>query len=353
MFGGIFDNRDTDVGVIICAIVGAVLAVGFYIVVDVAVPHKSIPYQILCERGWFPYAMIFIFFTAMINLALKLFKLNAQYSSFGLNLLMTGETRNLRFAEAENILGRIKSINESMRESILVKRIKRALMRFISAGSSSEVGDIMKEQSEIDMGRMDVSFSAVKFFVWVIPVIGFLGTVWGISLSISSFADVISAANDFAVVKTELGKVTDHLGVVFQNTFLALLLSIMLMFSMSWVQKKEEHFLSEVEEFCLENLVNKIDWVSLSDSKDKKSDNAMTSILQEISNKLTQGNGAPGGMAADAGKTNDKLIEALQALPQAQDMKRMQTDLRMVMEGIRITMNDLRTTLDEINSNSK
>ena len=44
---------------------------------------------------------------------------------------------------------------------------------------------MLKSQSEIDATMVDSSYVLIKVFIWAIPILGFIGTVLGISEAVS------------------------------------------------------------------------------------------------------------------------------------------------------------------------
>ncbi len=99
---------------------------------------------------------------------------------------------------------------------------------------------------------MKGSFSLSRFMVWAIPIMGFIGTVWGISNGISHFSDAMSSTNSVtdvsSMLKDNLPLVTSSLATAFDTTLLALLLSIPLMMLMLTLEKSEEAYLIDLDE---------------------------------------------------------------------------------------------------------
>lgn len=96
------------------------------------------------------------------------------------------------------------------------------------------------------------SYSLSRFMVWAIPIMGFIGTVWGISNGIAHFSSAMTATSSVgdvsAMLKENLPLVTNSLATAFDTTLLALLLSIPLMMIMIWLEKQEESYLIDLEE---------------------------------------------------------------------------------------------------------
>ena len=105
---------------------------------------------------------------------------------------------------------------------------------------------------------MKGSFSLSRFMVWAIPIMGFIGTVWGISNGIAHFSDAMTSTNSVtdvtAMLKESLPLVTSSLATAFDTTLLALLLSIPLMMLMLSLEKDEEAYLIDLDETWFHNI---------------------------------------------------------------------------------------------------
>lgn len=106
--------------------------------------------------------------------------------------------------------------------------------------------------------QMKGSFSLPRFMVWAIPILGFIGTVWGISNGIAHFSDAMTSTNSVtdvsAMLKENLPLVTNSLATAFDTTLLALLLSIPLMMLMLTLEKDEEAYLIDLDEIWFHDI---------------------------------------------------------------------------------------------------
>jgi len=100
--------------------------------------------------------------------------------------------------------------------------------------------------------QMKGSYALPRFMIWAIPILGFIGTVWGISNGIAHFSDAMTSTNSVtdvsAMLKENLPLVTNSLATAFDTTLLALLLSIPLMMFMLNLEKEEEAYLIDLDE---------------------------------------------------------------------------------------------------------
>jgi len=119
------------------------------------------------------------------------------------------------------------------------------------ANTESEVGVFEREY-------MDASYALPRFMIWAIPILGFIGTVWGISNGIAGFSSAMTNVDSVTAVSTTLKDtlpiVTSSLAAAFDTTFLALLLSIPLMLMMTWFEKAEDNYLMTLDELWLYEL---------------------------------------------------------------------------------------------------
>ena len=97
--------------------------------------------------------------------------------------------------------------------------------------SNKEIYSILIE-NKFDLFQLDLSF--IKYISWAIPSIGFIGTVRGIGEALSQAAEAIDG---------DITGMTTSLGVAFNSTFTALLLSIILMFFITRIEYKQDNLI--------------------------------------------------------------------------------------------------------------
>ena len=86
----------------------------------------------------------------------------------------------------------------------------------------------------------------IRYLAWAIPSIGFIGTVRGIGRALSLA---------YQAVEGDITGVTESLGVAFNSTFVALLLSLVLMFLVHQLQLMQERLVLESESYCDDRLI--------------------------------------------------------------------------------------------------
>ena len=95
--------------------------------------------------------------------------------------------------------------------------------------------------------RHEESFTIPRYIGWAVPVLGFIGTVLGISLAADGIRKLIASESGLSGLSFELGAAIAPLGIAFDTTLIALSLSVLLMLSLTLVQRSEERALNTLE----------------------------------------------------------------------------------------------------------
>jgi biopolymer transport protein ExbB/TolQ len=247
----------TDVPFLSSGLAGAALTAAFYLMI--VYPLRGTYFaDLFSDRGWVPYAVALMAGWSAVILAHKYRLLREQEAVLADELLASEFGDDIGPDTTAGPLRHLEARSERSPRSFVVTRLIRALRHFRAHGSIRDVVDQLGQQAHSDSGTVDASYTLVRTFIWAIPILGFIGTVLGIGSSVSGFSDSVLGAADLGVMKQSIGAVTTGLGVAFDTTLLALVVSILVMFPASWLQKAERGFLSRVEEYCDEHLIRRL-----------------------------------------------------------------------------------------------
>jgi biopolymer transport protein ExbB/TolQ len=140
----------------------------------------------------------------------------------------------------------IQALPDEQRGLLLPRALVGALQRF---GATRNVQDVSSSTHTLvasEAERLESELSMVRYIAWAIPSIGFIGTVRGIGAAL---------AQAHRAVDGDISGVTQNLGVAFNSTFIALLISIVLMFLVHQLQLLQERLIFEAETYCDEHLI--------------------------------------------------------------------------------------------------
>lgn len=225
----------------------------------ILVPAKDTYFGALfLDRGWVPFAMTLLMFWAGTMLVIKWLKYLEQKSAMLVDVLPTDLSEEISTENLDQFAAGVQKLPEKQRKSFLVNRVLRGLEHFRVRKNAGEVSELLQSQSEIDGNNVDSSYSLLKVFVWAIPILGFIGTVIGISAAVGSFSGSLADSSDISKLKESLNDVTKGLATAFDTTLVALVMSLVIKFPMSAMQKAENGLLNWVDEYCNENLIKRL-----------------------------------------------------------------------------------------------
>lgn len=186
------------------------------------------------------------FFWSWFEVKEKLGVIARERKAFKLNLVPTSEKHVFMPSDINNL--KFKLIEFEKKEKyVLSDLLKKACTKYRTSGSLSELIDIVSIQIEVSQEKSEGDQSVIRYLTWVIPSIGFVGTVLGISQAL-----IVANSGDMDMI-------TSLLGVAFDTTLIALVLSIVIMWFVHQLQEETDRFHSDLKEFVIENLINKIE----------------------------------------------------------------------------------------------
>ena len=162
------------------------------------------------------------------------------------------DDRNLDVGTLDKIKDSIKK-RRFAKDAFLPRMITRTIDQYRISGKEDQAISVLNSSLEHYMHEIDLRYSILRYLTWLIPSLGFIGTVMGIMFALQYAGVPANAeADDF------LYQVTSRLGVAFTTTLLALIMSAVLVLIQSLVQSKEERALNEAGQYCLDNLILRI-----------------------------------------------------------------------------------------------
>ncbi len=222
------------------------------------VPESRIA-ELFVERGWVPYAISFVSAWALALLAAKRLRLAREKKLLERDwLARAGEPAAIAPGEIDAMLARLASQPLFVPDAFLARRIVRALRHFQARQRVVEVVEFLAVESRSDEGRIDASYGLIRVFIWAVPTLGFIGTVIGIGAAVAGFSTTLETATSIDAMRASIESVTGGLGVAFDTTLLALVMSILIMFPSSALQRLEEGFLGQVDDYCAEHVVRRL-----------------------------------------------------------------------------------------------
>jgi biopolymer transport protein ExbB/TolQ len=126
--------------------------------------------------------------------------------------------------------------------------IDLSVLQAQASRSVDQTVSVLNATLELIAHRVDLRYQLLRYLSWVIPTVGFIGTVVGIASALG----LVDPEN------MQIRLVTGSLAVAFDTTVIALLWSAIIVLLLGIVQKEEELAVNRAGSYCLKNLINRL-----------------------------------------------------------------------------------------------
>jgi biopolymer transport protein ExbB/TolQ len=258
---GFRGGRFTSANKTLAFLLGLLLTAVFYggiVLADRQWPQARWLTAMFLQRGICPYPTMLFFFWALVILFLKSKKLRLQTAALDLAAVPQQPEFVLTPRSARTVLERIHTLVDSTGHFVLLNRIERALSNLQNIGRVGDVSEILQTQAGYDEEQMASSYTLVQGLTWAIPVLGFIGTVLGLSQAIAAFGGALQTGTDFSLLKNSLQAVTGGLATAFETTLIALVAALIIQLRSTMLQAREGEFLDACNDYCHAHIVAKL-----------------------------------------------------------------------------------------------
>lgn len=211
------------------------------------------------DRSTYPFTvqnlMWIVFALGLGELIVRARDAAAERAELVAGYLPEDETTLLQSLELRRIYGAARQANQPGSPSsgrFLPRLIQRTVTQFQTTKSIDQANALLNSSIELYLHEIDLRYSMIRYVVWAIPTLGFIGTVIGISLALA-FAGSVDLQDP-----SLLAELTKRLAVAFNTTLLALVMSAFLVLLQHVVQASEERVLNQSGQYCLDNLINRL-----------------------------------------------------------------------------------------------
>ncbi|HJN08373.1 MAG TPA: MotA/TolQ/ExbB proton channel family protein [Pirellulaceae bacterium] len=199
-----------------------------------------------------------LMFWSFAILILKSRHLARQKSAMLMDLLPNEISQEITVTSLDKFVAHIHSLPAEAHESILVNRVLRGIEHFRVRKSAAETVTMMESQSAIDASNIAASYTIIKVFIWAMPILGFIGTVMGVSSAVAGLSATLENAAEVSAVTESMKGVFGGLGTAFDTTLIALVMSLIVKIPTSAMQKNEDGLVTIADEYCNENLLRRL-----------------------------------------------------------------------------------------------
>lgn len=184
---------------------------------------------------------IILMLWAMSIIGLKMYRNRKENELLQRPLLNLSEGMSILPEDARDYARPVQALPGQEREYLLPRALLAALQRFGSTHNIPDVAGVIKDICHTEADRLESELTIVRYIAWAIPSIGFLGTVRGIGEALGQAHRAVSG---------DIVGVTISLGVAFNSTFIALVVSILIMFLLYQLQLLQDRLVLDTQNYC-------------------------------------------------------------------------------------------------------
>lgn len=230
-------------------LLGVPLAATFLFLVDLG--HIDHPLVQRYLTHWVERWEVVLFACGLAALFLKACQLVVEWRASRCSPLPAWDGEPIPVDQAESLLANLDAEPANLRSTWLGQRVRGVLEFVVRRRSADQLDDQMRTLADNDALALESSYALVRFICWAIPILGFLGTVLGITDAIAGVTPERLEEN--------LNAVTDGLALAFDTTALGLLFTMILMFLSYVVERAEQGFLTKVDRYVADELAHRFE----------------------------------------------------------------------------------------------
>lgn len=186
---------------------------------------------------------------ALAIMAYKGRAVRQQQKQLNLDLLQLPEGLPIGPEDSNELINRLNELPFNVSQYLLPRVLKNSIQRFGATHNVHDSANAVRDVCDSEAERLESELSTIRYIAWAIPSVGFIGTVRGIG-------DALAQAN--RAMEGDITGVTQSLGVAFNSTFIALVISIVLMFFIHQLQLIQERLVLDTEAYCDRQLISRL-----------------------------------------------------------------------------------------------
>ncbi len=210
--------------------------------------------EINLERIILQGATLFMWSLSISNVILKNIRVSQEKKILRTTLL----PENLDILDEGQLVETFNKVKDHplLKKRLVLTRLVRVLAMWINTRDYERTAECAREESELDVFSADSSYRMNRLFIWAMPLLGFVGTVYGVAYGIGGFADFLKGAVTAEGIKTQVGLITQGLAVAFYCTLLGLCSAGIASFPSLAAERKEEGMLEDLGAYVDDRLIS-------------------------------------------------------------------------------------------------
>ena len=221
--------------------------------------YGDLLWTLLTGYSRIPVAIFAIGSWAASILLLKSLKIRAQRVALNFDVLPPEPDFRLTPDTVDPVIDHVESTVGDSGRFLFLDRVISVLRNVRNVGRVSDIDEMFASAADADESRMESSYTIIRGFIWAVPVLGFIGTILGLTEAISQFGVVLASGNGVANTDTaELGRVIAGLDTAFVTTGEGLVVALLLQLAMASIRRADEVLLDDIRKTCTKKVMSRV-----------------------------------------------------------------------------------------------
>lgn len=205
---------------------------------------------------------IFIAFFSCWSLSvivLKLLKIRAQQRALRVRFAPEDPAWHISRATAMQVVSAIEGSVEGVEHFMYLHRVTGALRSVRNVGRLGDLEEMMSNRAADDELQVDGGYVPVRAFIWAIPVLGFIGTVLGLTEAIGQFGGVLAQKDaDLQALTRQLTQVIGGLDTAFVTTGEGLVMALVIHLTLTLARRADDMLLDACRDACARHVTGRV-----------------------------------------------------------------------------------------------
>ena len=162
-------------------------------------------------------------------------------------------------SNAMQVVEAIESKVQGVEGFMYLNRVTSVLRAVRNVGRVGDIDEMLQSRADNEELQIDGGYVPVKGFIWAIPVLGFIGTVLGLTEAIGRFGGVLGAqGSDLKTITTQLTQVIGGLDTAFVTTGEGLVAALGIHLFLTFLRRADDRFMDDCRAQCSRHVTSRV-----------------------------------------------------------------------------------------------
>ena len=206
-----------------------------------------------------PILIMFFSCWSLSILIIKSLKIVAQRKAFQIHFAPDDPEWFIARSNAMQVVEAIESKVQGVEGFMYLNRVTSVLRAVRNVGRVGDIDEMLQSRADNEELQIDGGYVSVKGFIWAIPVLGFIGTVLGLTEAIGRFGGVLGAqGSDLKTITSQLTQVIGGLDTAFVTTGEGLVAALGIHLFLTFLRRADDRFLDDCRDQCSRHVTSRV-----------------------------------------------------------------------------------------------